>query len=93
MAIFKDKDLFQRVIDAIVIPRDKANHFIYGALLFTIFNFIYLGSQAALLVALFFACGKEMYDSLSGKPDIKDIVWTMLGAGVACLAAMTGFYW
>ena len=93
MAIFEGKNLFQRIIDFLVIPGDKANHFIYGALLFTIFNFVYLSSQSGLLVALFFAIGKEMYDALDSKPDWKDVVWTMVGAGIACLAAMTGFYW
>jgi len=42
---------------------------------------------------LFFALGKEMYDALDHKPEWKDVLWTMLGAGVACLSALTGFYW
>ena len=93
MALFEGKNLFQRVIDFIVIPSDKANHFVYGVLLFTIFNFVYLSSQAGLLVVLFFAIGKEMYDAVATKPDWRDILWTMFGAGVACLSALTGFYW
>jgi hypothetical protein len=91
--IFKDKNLFQIFIDLFVIPADKANHFFYGAVLFTFSNFVYLGSLAGLLVALFFAIGKELYDQLYGKFDVNDILWTMFGAGVACFAAYTGFYW
>lgn len=92
MAIFEGKNLFQRVIEFLVIPGDKANHFVYGAVIFLIGNYT-LSSQNGLLLALFFAIGKEMYDALDGKPDWKDVVWTMIGAGVACLSALTGFTW
>jgi len=91
--IFKDKNVFQIIIDSLVIPGDKANHFFYGAVIFTLANFVYLGSLAGLLLALFFAIGKEMYDAVTHKPDYKDILWTMFGAGVACFAAYTGFHW
>ena len=83
----------KKLMGLLVIPADKANHFIYGSLIFLVGNFVYLSSQAGLLLTLFFALGKEMYDSLDHKPDWKDVLWTMLGAGVACLSALTGFYW
>jgi hypothetical protein len=83
----------KKLMGLLVIPSDKANHFIYGSLIFLVGNFVYLSSQAGLLLTLFFALGKEMYDSLDHKPDWKDVLWTMLGAGVACLSALTGFYW
>jgi hypothetical protein len=93
MSIFKDKNLFQIIIDLFVIPADKANHFFYGAVIFTLANYVYLSSQAGLLLALFFAVGKELYDILDSKFDVRDVLWTMFGAGVACLSALTGFYW
>jgi hypothetical protein len=92
MSIFEGKNLFQRVIEFLVIPGDKANHFLYGSIIFLIGNYT-LGSQNGILLSLFFALGKEMYDSVDGKPEWKDVVWTMLGAGVACLSALTGFNW
>jgi hypothetical protein len=92
MGMFGDKNLFQIIIDALSIPGDKANHFVYGAIIFLIGNVI-LTSQNGLLLALFFALGKEMYDAVTHKPEWKDVLWTMLGAGVACLSAYTGFIW
>lgn len=91
--IFKDKNLFQIIIDLFVIPADKANHFFYGAVIFVAANYVYLNSQSALLLALFFAVGKELYDILDSKFDVRDILWTMLGATVPFLAAATGLYW
>lgn len=90
--LFKDKNLFQIVIDLLIIPADKANHFTYGAIIFLIGN-VTLSSQNGLLLALFFALGKEMYDAATHKPEWKDVLWTMIGAGVACLSAYTGFTW
>lgn len=87
-----DKSLFKRAIERLVIPGDKANHFVYGAVIFLIGNYT-LTSLNGMLLALFFALGKEMYDALDSKPDWKDVVWTMIGAGVACLSALTGFFW
>lgn len=83
----------KKFFNLLIIPQDKANHFIYGSVIFLIGNFVYLSSQHGLLLTLFFALGKEMYDSLDHKPDWKDVLWTMLGAVVACLSALTGFYW
>jgi len=83
----------KRLIEFFVIPGDKANHFIYGSIIFLIGNYVYLSSQTGLLLTLFFALGKEMYDAVTHKPEWKDVLWTMLGAGVACLSALTGFYW
>ena len=92
MSIFEGKYLFQIIIDALVVPADKANHFIYGAIIFLIGNYT-LGSQNGLLLALFFAIGKEMYDALDHKPDWKDVAWTMIGAGITFLSALTGSTW
>lgn len=89
MSIFGSVDAFARVIKLMLIPQDKANHFIYGAVIFTLGN-AWLGTENGILLALFFAIGKEMYDALDHKPDWKDVLWTMIGAGVACLAAWTG---
>jgi hypothetical protein len=90
--IFEGKNLFQRVVERLVIPADKANHFLYGSIIFLLGNAT-LGSQHGMLLALFFALGKEMYDAVDHKPEVKDVLWTMIGAGVACLSAYTGFNW
>lgn len=64
-----------------LIPVDKANHFIYGCLIYFIAQ-IWLVPVYALSVVILIGVLKELYDKISGKgtPDIMDSIWTILGA-------------
>lgn len=74
-----------------VVPQDKANHFLYGAV---IFSAVYVVAFFAALPALPIAAGavvgigvgKEIYDRRNKEthtPDIKDALATVAG-GVVC---------
>ena len=64
-----------------LIPQDKANHAIYGALVYFILQFA-LSPVFALLGVAFFAATKEIYDfvSKSGTPESLDFLVTISGA-------------
>jgi len=62
------------------LPQDKANHFIYGALIYLVIGVVF-GAVAGLTAAFLIGAAKEIYDKVSGKgcPDVLDFVAT--GAG------------
>ena len=64
-----------------LIPQDKANHFIYGLLIFTLISTL-LNVMFGLGVCIVAAFAKELYD-LQHKtihtPDIYDALWTIAG--------------
>lgn len=64
-----------------LIPQDKANHFIYGLIIFTSISPI-LGVLFGLGICIVAAFMKELYD-LQHKaihtPDIYDAIWTIAG--------------
>lgn len=63
-----------------LIPVDKANHFIYGFVIFFAAN-LFLSSLIALIIVLVFGIGKEVYDYKSyGKFDIADTLATVIPA-------------
>lgn len=74
-----------------VIPHDKANHALYGYVIYTVGSFAgrFVGQPvpAGLAMTAVFALGKEVYDKVSGKgtPDKMDFVATMAGAVPAAL--------
>jgi VanZ family protein len=68
---------------------DKANHFVYGAVitsLLTCFHDVSVGIIVCAVIALL----KEFYDSMhpSHRPEIKDAVATILGGLVVALPYM-----
>jgi hypothetical protein len=65
----------------ILIPQDKANHFVYGFLIFAFFT-LFFTELTCLLIVVFIAAGKEIYDKLSkkGTPEILDFVFTVIPA-------------
>jgi hypothetical protein len=69
------------------IPADKANHFIYGIVLFILLVFA-LSPLAALVAVTVTGIVKEVYDKVTGTgtPDYLDAVATALGglAGYIC---------
>lgn len=69
-----------------MIPQDKANHFIYGFVIFILSNLI-LNAYFALAIVFCFAAGKEVYDKVSGKgtPEILDFVATLIPAIILTL--------
>lgn len=63
-----------------IIPGDKANHFIYGIVIYFIVN-LFLGIFAAVALGAAAAIGKEIYDDnhANHTSDWKDAVYTMGG--------------
>lgn len=64
-----------------LIPQDKANHVIYGMIIYYLAQFI-LTPVATLALVVAFAIGKEVYDWLSkkGTPEFLDFMSTVMGA-------------
>jgi formiminotetrahydrofolate cyclodeaminase len=67
-----------------VLPQDKANHAVYGAVIAAIVSIV--GLPLALLVVAGFALGKEVYDWHQNKqPEMLDVAATVCG-GLLVLA-------
>ena len=67
-----------------VLPQDKANHAVYGAVIAAIVSLV--GLPLALLVVAGFALGKEVYDWRQNKqPEVMDALATVCG-GLLVLA-------
>ena len=67
------------------IPHDKANHFIYGFVIFVLSNLV-LNEWISLAVVCLFAFGKEIYDEWKyGGFDIYDAIWTIAPALILTL--------
>lgn len=64
-----------------LIPQDKANHAIYGALIFFVLQF-FVAPVIALVVVVTVAFIKEVYDRVSGTgtSDVLDFLVTIAGA-------------
>ena len=71
------------------LPQDKANHLIYGLLIFILVHFFF-GVVAGLLAGTVAAVAKEVYDKVSGKgnPELLDALATIAGAVLGAFAAM-----
>ena len=65
----------------ILIAQDKANHFVYGFLIFIFFN-LFLSDLISFSIIVFIALAKEIYDKVSkkGTPEILDFIFTILPA-------------
>ena len=63
-----------------LIPLDKANHIIYGIVIYIICNLL-LNNLMSLGIVVLFGLGKEIYDYKSyGKFDTLDLLATIIGA-------------
>lgn len=64
-----------------LIPQDKANHFVYGAVVGALVAAVTGYPNAALVSAVVLGFVKEMYDlaTKTGTPDWRDVVWTAAG--------------
>jgi hypothetical protein len=69
-----------------LIPIDKANHFVYGVIIYTLFNLVF-HPLISLIFLMVISIGKEVYDYLSdtGTPDYKDALWTLMGGNIVFL--------
>lgn len=70
-----------------MLPHDKANHFIYGLIIFGLFK-ILLGPLVGIIVCSLFGISKEIYDYLHKDvhtPDIYDAIITILGGVIGLL--------
>lgn len=74
------KAILKKVLSVMLIPYDKALHFIAGFILFILFS-LFLGSITSLIIVCLFAIGKEYYDYKTyGKFDLADMVITIIPA-------------
>lgn len=66
-----------------LIPADKANHAVYGALIACL-GALTLGATAGAVLCVVAAVGKELYDRVSGKgnPEALDAAWTVVGGAL-----------
>lgn len=70
------------------IRQDKANHFIYGFLIFIISNF-FLQDYLSLLVVVLVGLGKEIYDEYKyGGFDVVDLIYTILPAMIIVVSKL-----
>lgn len=68
-----------------LIPQDKANHAIYGFVIFVLSN-IFLNEYYSLVIVCLFAIGKEVYDQYDyGGFDIVDAISTIIPALILTL--------
>ena len=74
-----------------IIPIDKANHFIYGFLIYTLANVLFSDLYSLLIVYLF-ALGKEIRDEFvySGF-DVKDLLYTLLPGIILTLTNLISY--
>jgi hypothetical protein len=65
----------------LLIPVDKANHFIAGTLIYCVAS-LFLTPIVALAPVVVIGAAKEVYDKSSkkGTPDLVDFIFTVLGA-------------
>ncbi len=64
----------------LLIPQDKANHFIYGFVIYMLTSILFDG-WIPLLTVVFFAAGKEIiYDKImkKGTPELLDFIFTIV---------------
>ena len=75
--------------ERIEIERDKANHFVYGAVV-TMLGLVFgIGTVWSFGVCLAVAVLKEVWDHFYGSGfDLMDIVWTLLGGAVVLAPLM-----
>lgn len=75
-----------------MLPADKANHFVYGAVL-ACFG-MYWDPFVALGLAVLAGVGKEIYDRISkrGTPDFMDSLAAIAGGAVVVLPALLTMY-
>ena len=68
------------------LPQDKANHFVYGVVMFTLLLLI-KSPEIALAIVVVIGVAKEVYDKYSGTgtPDVLDAVATMCGGSMGYL--------
>jgi len=68
------------------IPCDKANHFIYGLLIFSL-SYPVVGALIAGIISTVVAGAKEVYDYRTPGHESSwlDIVWTLAGSSVAAI--------
>lgn len=75
------------------LAQDKANHFIYGLLVFTVFCAMF-GATVASCLVIVVAAAKEVYDfahQANHTPDIWDFAATVAGGGLGLVNYLLGF--
>lgn len=72
------------------IAQDKANHFLYGAVIYSL-SLLILPIIPSLIIVAIIAALKEWHDKYvpGATPDIMDFVWTMAGCLPILLTQLT----
>lgn len=80
------------MLEKLLVPQDKANHFIYGAAMCALVIQATGKRNAGLVAAVVVAIAKELVDWISGKgtPDWRDAAWTCLGGLVVWAGGPVG---
>jgi len=66
-----------------ILDQDKANHFIYGNIIFTLVFLLNSSMVSAFVSVIVVAFAKELYDTINQEehtPDLMDALFTILGA-------------
>jgi hypothetical protein len=68
------------------LPQDKANHFIYGAVITSTIS-CFKPVSIAFLVCIAIALAKEIYDLISekGTPEFTDFIFTVVGSSTTAI--------
>jgi len=76
---------FDRIFEKMEIQGDKANHFVYGILVYFL-GMLAMGDLAGISACVLAAVGKEVWDHFSKEHEWcwLDLAWTVLG-GIAGL--------
>jgi len=71
------------------LPQDKANHFIYGFVIYVLAN-LFLNPYYSLAVVITFGVGREVVQKIikKGKAEIMDAVWTIIPALILMLVML-----
>ena len=69
------------------IPQDKKKHFVAGFAITAIVS-LFFGYIIGVIVAVIAAAGKELYDKVTGTPEVLDFVATIAGAAAAVIASV-----
>jgi hypothetical protein len=71
------------------LPADKANHFVYGAVIAALGLMVH-SPEAGAMACLIFAVGKEAADRISGagNPELADALATVAGGAAVLLPAL-----
>jgi hypothetical protein len=71
-----------------IIPRDKANHFVYGVAIFVVIAAL-INPQSGLVIVVLAGALKEAHDATGrGNVEINDFLFTVAGGGIGYVCTL-----